>query len=153
MRALCEALPRTSRTNAPSAASGEQLRRAFEAIDLDGTLLTLTHPKEFEAAFRDKRQRKSLMGGSNLRRQFGAIGATVRVVVNCVKHTLSFSVNDGPSVEAGIRLPAAVAPFVTLAHEGDAVSLSEYERDALAAPSEWQRDEARGGDGRHLLRR
>ena len=37
--------------------------------------------------------------------------------------SLSFSVNDGPMVDAGVRLPAGVYPWVQLTGQGDAVEL------------------------------
>ena len=117
-------------------------RQAWGFSPFDGTLFVTTTS---QAGGRRKHLRKDLMNGYNLRSNCRAIKATVKVIVNCVKHTLAFSVNDRPEIEADIRLPDVVVPWVSMAAEGDAISFTDYECADFPVPSEWMRDTAEDG--------
>ena len=101
---------------------------------LNGHLHSTATPSEWGLRLR------KLMSGDLSGRAEGAI---VVLIVDMDRRKLSFSIDGHEPVDAKVHLPAAVRPWVVLAHREDAVRLAGYRGPALvrtaSAADEWLR--------------
>ena len=125
---------RQQQQNRPSSSAAPPPPVAWGFCPLNGHLHATDHPSGWGV------RRRKLMAGDLSGR---AVGAVVRMHVDMDNRTLSFAINGGELSDSQVHLPAAVRPWVLLAHRGDAVTLTGYRGPALVrsavAAHEWLR--------------